>query len=100
VTSQVIKNISSVDNLQGFDALEDADADAVEEAFDLGYVPEHKEIEDKVWVWTSAVLSCDGCCAGWCWAQRGWRWAQRWVALAWVLCCCSARVPVWPQCWA
>lgn len=48
MSSKVLQNIGSEENLQGFDDLENEDKERVRKCFEQGYVPECKKIEDKV----------------------------------------------------
>lgn len=48
VTAKVLDHIGSVSNLEGFSGLRKEDQARVRRAFELGYVEECREVEDKV----------------------------------------------------
>lgn len=48
MSGKVLDNIGSVDNLEGFSDLKDEDQQRIKKAFEQGYVPECKDVEDKV----------------------------------------------------
>lgn len=58
MTAKVLDHIGSVSNLEGFSGLRKEDQARVRRAFELGYVEECREVEDKV---RSCVCVCCVC---------------------------------------
>jgi hypothetical protein len=66
VTDKVLANIGSVDNLVGFDVLQEEDKARLAKDFELGYVQERREIEEAVSARDVCVCVCVCVCTSAC----------------------------------